>query len=80
MVKKLTPYINRFTGDVKIVNKSGAKKLGEEYGEVKFIKNEQGEPIMRFELEGATVDISESEAQVELEGTNGDGNTEEIHS
>lgn len=76
MTKKLIPYINRFTGNVKIVSKQSAKKLSEDYSQVMFIKNKDGKPVMRFELEGATVDVLESEAPPELEAVDGKRNTE----
>lgn len=61
MASKKIPYVNRFNGDVRIVTKKGAKKLSEDYSEVKFVKNEEGKPVMRLQLEGATVDVSENE-------------------
>lgn len=64
MAKKKIVYVNRFTGDVQIVTKQSAKQLSEDYSEVRFIKNQEGKSVMRFELEGATVDVSEkNEAQ-----------------
>lgn len=65
MTKKKIAFVNRFTGEVKITSKQGAKKLSEDYSEVKFVKNEDNKPVMRFELEGATVDVSENEERTE---------------
>lgn len=61
MAKKKIPYVNRFTGDVKIVTKQSAKHLNEDYSPIKFVKNQEGIPVMRLELNGATVDVSENE-------------------
>lgn len=63
MAKKLIPYVNRFTGDVKIVSKQGAKKLSEDFSRVEFVQNEQGKQVMRIQLEGATVDVAENEVE-----------------
>ncbi len=63
MPVKKRPYVNRFTGDVRIVTKSGAKKLSEDYSPVEFTTNLEGERVMRLQLEGATVDISENKSQ-----------------
>jgi len=68
MAKRLIPYVNRFNGDVKVVTKSGAKKLSEDYTPVKFVQNQEGEAVMRFELEGATVDISENKTEAVEDG------------
>jgi hypothetical protein len=76
MAKKLIPYINRFNGDVKIVSKQSAKKLSEDYSKVQFTENEQGKRVMRFELEGATVDVLENEQPAELEASDGNRDTE----
>ena len=61
MATKKIPYVNRFTGNVVVVSRQHAKKLSEDWSEIKFVKNEQGKPVMRMEFEGATVDISENE-------------------
>lgn len=61
MAAKKIPYLHRFTGDIKIVTKQGAKKLSEDWSEVKFVKNQEGKRVMRLELNGATVDVSENE-------------------
>lgn len=74
MPKKKIPYINRFTGDVKIASKQEAKKLSEDWSKPRMAKNEKGEDVFRFEIDGgngviATVDISESgEQEVDLDG------------
>jgi hypothetical protein len=66
MATKKIPYVNRFTGDVKIVTRGGAKKLSEDWSRVEFTKNEAGVDVMRIQLEGATVDVSENETQQEV--------------
>lgn len=53
-------YINRFTGDVKYLRKSEAKKLSEDWSRTEQIVNEHGERGMRIQLNGATVDILEN--------------------
>lgn len=63
MAARKIPFVHRFTGNVKIVTKQGAKKLNEDWSEVTFVKNEQGKPVMRLELNGATVDVSENEQE-----------------
>lgn len=82
MAKKLVPYINRSNGDVKIVSKKEGKKLSEDYSEARFTKNEQGVPVMRFEIDGgngvtAIVDVSEHDepVTVDQEAVNGKRNT-----
>lgn len=83
MAKKLIPYINRFTGEVKIVSKQAAKQLSEDWSKPRATKNEKGEDVMRFEIDGgngvvAVVDISENgEQEVELDGN---GTPKNIHS
>lgn len=72
MATKKLAYVNRFTGDIQIVTRGSAKKLSEDYSRVEFVKNEDGKPVMRFELEGATVDVSENE---QAEALDGNGNT-----
>lgn len=72
MTKKLLPYINKFSGDVKMLPKSKGSKLSEDWARAKMAKNEKGESVFRFEIATpvkdengktrmgiATVDISE---------------------
>lgn len=83
MSKKLVPHMHKVTGDIKLVSKREGKKLGKDYSAAKFTKNDKGEDVMRFEIDGgngvtAVVDISENgEQEVELDGN---GNPKEIHS
>lgn len=71
MATKKIPYINRFNGNIVVVSKQHAKKLNEDWSEVKFIKNKQGERVMRMELHGATVDVSEVEQPIKGKHING---------
>lgn len=70
--RKLIPYVNRFTGDIQVVTKSQAKKLSEDYSEVEFTTNEDGVRVMRLQLNGATVDVSEAKQEVEITDGNRD--------
>ncbi len=55
-------YINRFTGNIIQVSMFQVATLNEDWSRIKFVKNKYGERVMRVELNGATVDISESKA------------------
>ena len=66
-------YVHRFTGDVKVLTKSQAKHLSEDWSRTEQIVNEHGERGMRIQIEGATVDILENKT-VEVD-TDGNGNT-----
>ena len=81
MAKNLYPFVNKHTGEVKILTKSAGKKLNEDWAWAKMAKNDKGEDVFRFEIatqyvdsKGKTqhgtaiVDISEVEA-------NGNGST-----
>lgn len=87
MAKKLLPYINRFTGDIKVATKSEGSKLSEDWSRAKMAINDKGEKVFRFKLDAsvvgrdgkthmgtATVDLTESEVPLELEAANGNGN------
>lgn len=82
MAKNLYPFVNKYTGEVKILTKSAGKKLNEDWAWAKLTKNNKGENVFRFEIatsyvdgKGKTqhgtaiVDISEVEAK------NGNGST-----
>ena len=73
MVTKKIPYVHKLTGNVKILTKQGAKKLDANWDKVEFTTNDQGKRVMRIQLNGATVDISENEP--EEVSSNGNGNT-----
>ena len=53
-------YVNQFSGDIKYLRKSEAKKLSEDWSKAELITNEAGERGMRIKLDGATVDILEN--------------------
>lgn len=74
MTKTVYPYINKFSGDVKMLPKDEGGKLNEDWLRAKLAKNEKGERVFRFQIatpvldkDGkthmgiATVDISEVE-------------------
>lgn len=79
MTKKILPYINKFSGDIKMLPKSQGAKLSEDWARAKMATNDKGEKVFRFQIATpvkdengktrmgiATVDISEvSETEVE---------------
>lgn len=86
--EKLLPYINRFSGDVKVLTKRQGDALNEDWARARMAKNQNGERVFRFELDAqvtgrdgkihkgtAIVDLTESDVPVELEAENGNGNT-----
>lgn len=85
---KLYPFINRFTGDIKVMSRKDGKNLNEDWAGARMAKNAQGEKVFRFELDAtvtgkdgkvhkgtAIVDLTEIEMPVELEATDGKRNT-----
>lgn len=70
---KLYLFNNRFTGDIKRLTKSAGKKLSEDWSRIRIVTNDKGERVMRMELNGATVDISENETPEVV--ANGNTNT-----
>jgi len=73
MIKQRKPklYFHQPTGNIMEADKKQAKKLGPDWHELKFTKNEKGEDVMRFTFvtpEGlvATVDVQET-GEVEVE-------------
>ena len=84
MAKKLLPYINKFTGEVKILPKSQGSKLNEDWARAKMATNEKGDRVFRFQIAApvkdqngktrmgiAVVDISEVETSEVAEDGNG---------
>lgn len=74
MTKKLLPYINKFSGDIKMLPKSQGAQLNEDWQRAKVVTNEKGERVFRFHISTpvkdkngktrkgvAVVDISEVE-------------------
>lgn len=58
MSNKLFAYINKFTGDIKMLTKSEGKKLNEDWGQGKMAKNEKGESVYRFHIATPVVDAN----------------------
>lgn len=56
-------YVHKTTGNITQVTKKQAKQLGPDWSRVEFTKNDQGVRVMRLQLEGATVDISERDVE-----------------
>ncbi len=54
-------YNNRFTGQVLPLTKAQGKKLSEDWSRIKPAVNEKGQRVLRMKMEGATVDILETE-------------------
>lgn len=86
---KLLPYINRFTGEVKTLAKKDGIKLNEDWARAKVVTNQDGKRVFRFKLSApvtgsdgkthmgtAIVDLSEQDEPVELEGQDGNRDTE----
>lgn len=80
---KLLPYINRFTGDIKVMSKKDGKNLNEDWARAKMATNQEGKRVFRFKLDAsvqgrdgkthmgtAIVDLTESDVPLELEGVN----------
>lgn len=59
-------FNNRFTGELRVLTKSEGKKLGEDWSRVKPAVNEKGERVLRMQMHGATIDISENTAPAEV--------------
>lgn len=60
--RKLKVYMHKPTGNIMRLTEKQAQKLNKEWSEVKFIKNEKGERVMRFTFDTpdgtvATVDV-----------------------
>ena len=85
---KLLPFINRFTGDVKVMSRKDGKNLNEDWARAKMAVNEAGESVFRFKLTSpvvgpdgkthmatAIVDLTETDEPVELEAIDGKPDT-----
>lgn len=70
MSKKLLPYINKFTNEVKVLPKSEGAKLNEDWARAKMATNEKGERVFRFKLasqvRGSDGKLHHAEATVDL--------------
>lgn len=69
-------YVNKFTGDIKVVTKQSAKQLSEDWAKARMATNREGKKVFRFELSApvkakdgkrvmgtAVVDVSETGEQ-----------------
>jgi hypothetical protein len=54
-------YNNRFTGEVLPLTKQQGKKLSEDWSRIKPVINEKGQRVLRMKMQGATIDILETE-------------------
>lgn len=61
MTAALGLYVHSGSGSVMEATPEKAASLGEAWKPLRVVKNEKGEQVMRFELDGATIDISESD-------------------
>lgn len=87
---KLYPYINRFSGDVKVMNRKDGRQLNEDWARAKMVTNQEGKRVFRFKLDAsitdkdgkthmgtAIVDLTEAEVEpAELEAADGKRVTE----
>jgi hypothetical protein len=86
---KLLPYVNRFTGEVKTLPRKEGKLLNEDWARAKMVTNQDGDRVFRFKLDAsvrgrdgklhngtAIVDLTPTDEPVELEGLNGNRDTE----
>lgn len=83
------PYINRFTGEIKIMTKIQGRELNEDWVVAKMVTNQEGKKVFRFHLSApvtgrdgkvhmgtAVVDLTESNEPAELEVEHGKRNPE----
>ena len=86
---KLLPYINRFTGDIKVMSRKDGKNLNEDWARAKMATNQEGARVFRFKLDAtvegrdgkthvgtAIVDLTPNDVPVELEAVDGKPITE----
>lgn len=71
--QKLKVYMHQPTGSIMRLTKKQAQRLNSDWSEVQFVKNEQGERVMRFTFEQdgvtATVDVQPNgEKEVTING------------
>jgi hypothetical protein len=53
-------YFNKKTGNIRTMDALEAVMAGKDWQQLKFVRNDKGERVMRFEFDGATVDVSEN--------------------
>jgi hypothetical protein len=76
---KQLPYINRFTGAIKIMTKRRGDMLSEDWERPKIVRNSEGKKVFRFKLSApvkapdgnmimgtATIDVAEQETEAEI--------------
>ena len=63
MNKKTNLYFHKPTGNITTATKKQAEKLGEDWQELEFTKNQEGERVMRFRFNCVTVDLQENNTQ-----------------
>ena len=63
MTNKTQLYFHKPTGNITTATKKQAAKLGEEWERIEFVKNQEGEQVMRFRFNGVTVDVQENGTQ-----------------
>lgn len=61
MKKKPTLYFDTQSGDIVSVPKKLVKNLPPNIKKIEFVKNEKGVDVMRFNFDGAVVDVSEND-------------------
>lgn len=72
--KKPDLYANQITGDIRSMTAKEAKKAGSEWNKIQFVKNQEGQDVMRFTFiddqgNRATVDVSQGEdKEIEIDG------------
>lgn len=59
---KIFLFNNRHTGEVLRLTKKQAKQLNEDWSQIKPVVNTDGEKVLRMQMQGATIDISENKA------------------
>ena len=59
---KIYLFNNIFSGEVKPLTKAQGKLLNEDWSRIKPVINDKGQKVLRMQLNGATVDISENNA------------------
>jgi len=71
MTKKTHLYFHKPTGNITTATKKQAAILGDEWEQIQFVKNQEGERVMRFKFNGVTVDVQENNPQEVVSDGNG---------
>lgn len=85
---QLVPFVNRFSGDIKVMTRKAGKSLNEDWARAKMVTNQEGKRVFRFKLDAsvqgrdgkthmgtAIVDLTPNDMPVELEAVNGESDT-----